>query len=421
MGVFQGDPYSGVIFLIIFNPIIEYIKKHKETQGYELKTETSVKFVSTTPFADDFNIISRNSTKHQQLVKDVETKLKTMGLVLKAPKCRSLSITGGKTSNIHFTLNNSGSEVKILFVLEKNMKFLESEVTGDSSKSAMFASMKLKLETKLENIHKSTLRGEYKLKIYSQYALPSMRYFMSVHHITKTHMDKLDNMVRQYLKLWLGIPKHGVTDASIFHPYMLNIKTPSQLYKEAQASTYAMIRIKGDNIVNHALDSRIERESHWTKKYSTVCKADKIYRENVANKTIVLPTTETDAEKKLLIYKAKKATNKSIKEETLTLWNNKVKKLTLQGEFIKLLTEEETNVTWQSTCRNIPKGVLAFALKASVNGLNTPDNLKRWGAKKMDKCNICGNFGKFEHILNWCPTALKQGRLKRRHDSVLAS
>ena len=40
-GVFQGDPYSGVIFLIIFNPIIEHIKKHKETQGFELKTKTS--------------------------------------------------------------------------------------------------------------------------------------------------------------------------------------------------------------------------------------------------------------------------------------------------------------------------------------------------------------------------------------------
>ena len=37
-GVFQGDPYSGVIFLIIFNPIIEYIKKHKETHGYSLST-----------------------------------------------------------------------------------------------------------------------------------------------------------------------------------------------------------------------------------------------------------------------------------------------------------------------------------------------------------------------------------------------
>ena len=157
----------------------------------------------------------------------------------------------------------------------------------------------------------------------------------------------------------------------------------------------------------------------WTKKYSTVCNADKTYKENVANKAIVKPTTETDSEKKSLIYKAKKATNKSIREETLTLWNDKVKKLTLQGDFINLLIEEETNVTWQSICKNIPKGVLAFALKATVNGLNTPDNLKRWGAKKMDKCNICGNFGNLEHILTWCSAALTQGRLKWRHDSVL--
>ena len=42
-GVFQGDPYSGVIFLIIFNPIIEYIKQHKETHGFELKTKNKCK------------------------------------------------------------------------------------------------------------------------------------------------------------------------------------------------------------------------------------------------------------------------------------------------------------------------------------------------------------------------------------------
>ena len=220
-GVFQGDPYSGVNFLIIFNPIIEYIKKQREQQGYELKTSPSAKFVVTPPFADDFNIISRNSTKHQQLVKDVEIKLKSIGLTLKAPKCRSLSIQGGKISNISFSLDNSGNPVNILSVLEKPMKFLGSEVTGDNSQSAMFASMKTKIETKLENINKSTLRGEYKLNIYSCYALPSMRYFMSVHYINKTQMDQLDRLVRKYLKLWLKIPKNGVTDAAIFHPYIL--------------------------------------------------------------------------------------------------------------------------------------------------------------------------------------------------------
>ena len=110
---------------------------------------------------------------------------------------------------------------------------------------------------------------------------------------------------------------------------------------------------------------------------------------------------------------------KSVKEETLALWNSKVKKLTLQGDFINLLIEEQSNVTWKSISNNIPKGVLSFVLKASVNGLNTPDNLKRWGIKKLDKCILCGNFGNLEHVLNWCGTALNQGRLKWRHDSIL--
>ena len=55
-GVFQGDPFSGTIFLIIFNPLIEYIKKYKDTQGYQIK---DIKVI-TTPFADDFNLVSNN-------------------------------------------------------------------------------------------------------------------------------------------------------------------------------------------------------------------------------------------------------------------------------------------------------------------------------------------------------------------------
>ena len=37
-GAFQGDPYSCVIFLVVFNPIIEYIKQNSEKCGYEIKT-----------------------------------------------------------------------------------------------------------------------------------------------------------------------------------------------------------------------------------------------------------------------------------------------------------------------------------------------------------------------------------------------
>ena len=110
----------------------------------------------------------------------------------------------------------------------------------------------------------------------------------------------------------------------------------------------------------------------------------------------------------------------SIKKETLNIWNNKVKKLTFQGKFVELIIEENENIAWKSIINNTPKGILSFAMKSCVNGLNTPDNLKRWGKRKLDKCEICGNRSDLEHILNWCPVALKQGRMTWRHDSIVS-
>ena len=122
----------------------------------------------TTPFADDFNVISKNSTSHQKLVSDVEKKLQSMGLVLKPLKCRSLSVQSGQVSNITFNLkSSSGVALPILSILEKPMKFLGSEVTEDNSPHAMFVKIHSKLETKLDNINKCTLRGEYKANIYA--------------------------------------------------------------------------------------------------------------------------------------------------------------------------------------------------------------------------------------------------------------
>ena len=117
--------------------------------------------------------------------------------------------------------------------------------------------------------------------------------------------------------------------------------------------------------------------------------------------------------------KAKKATKASLREETLQIWNDKIKKLVMQGDFVQLLAEEKENVTWKSIAFNIPKGILSFALKASTNALNTPDNLRRWGKRKLANCNLCGNHGTLLHILNFCKTSLNQKRFMWRHDSII--
>ena len=58
------------------------------------------------------------------------------------------------------------------------------------------------------------------------------------------------------------------------------------------------MRLKGDEIVNHALDSRIERESASTKRFSTIVAVDSIFQENIEKMRINLPGENIDNKKR---------------------------------------------------------------------------------------------------------------------------
>ena len=63
--------------------------------------------------------------QYQTLVTDLENDLQSMGLVMKASKCLSLSIQRGQTTKVQFYLKtNSEYTFSIYSVLEKPMKFL---------------------------------------------------------------------------------------------------------------------------------------------------------------------------------------------------------------------------------------------------------------------------------------------------------
>ena len=175
------------------------------------------------------------------------------------------------------------------------------------------------------------------------------------------------------------------------------------------------MRIKGDKLVNHALDSRLERESNWINKSSTILQCHQMLEQNIENDNIFIPSPlncpDVEHARRHAIPRAKKAIKKSIEEETLDTWNKKVEKITMQGDF--------TNVTWQAVIKNVPRGIMSFALNSVTNTLPSPDNLKRWGKRVVSKCPLCNNTGTLEHILNFCQVALTQKRYNYRHDSVL--
>ena len=97
-----------------------------------------------------------------------------------------------------------------------------------------------------------------------------------------------------------------------------------------------------------------------------------------------------------------------------------VKAAPFQGEMLMLLQEEGQDVSWQTTIHRVPRGVMAFAVRAGTNSLATPDNLARWGKQVnktciMEGCNAICTLG---HLLSGCPKSLD--RFTFRHDSVLS-
>ena len=66
---------------------MKYLKKRKETHGYSLTIkEKRVMNGITMPFADDFNIRTRDKALHQQTVKDVEINIQSMGMIIQQQK-----------------------------------------------------------------------------------------------------------------------------------------------------------------------------------------------------------------------------------------------------------------------------------------------------------------------------------------------
>ena len=124
-----------------------------------------------------------------------------MGFLFKSRKCRTLSICNGKSSNVTFVIKyfeNSNLKVHIEKMHERSHKFLGSQFTHTNTSRDYFLFFHKKLEEKLKNIDESKVRGENKLAIYERYALPLMRYHLSVQDLHKTHLDKLDNSATRY-------------------------------------------------------------------------------------------------------------------------------------------------------------------------------------------------------------------------------
>ena len=233
--------------------------------------------IVTLPYADDFCIISNNKVKHQKMISDTNDCVEEIGMRLKPSKCRSFSIQKGKPTINHFNIGNK----KVPSIQEEEQKFLGKVLFFQGKQSQTYEYIKKEMEKKIKHVHETKIRNEFKLWIYQNYVLPATRFILPIHDITKTDLSKLDNMTHRYIKIWGGLP--GCATNSIFHHQnALNVPMISELYKETHVLNYTNTKLKGDELVNHALNMKVDRESELKRITSAAVEAKEIFEGAVA-------------------------------------------------------------------------------------------------------------------------------------------
>jgi hypothetical protein len=64
---------------------------------------------------------------------------------------------------------------------------------------------------------------------------------------------------------------------------------------------------------------------------------------------------------------------------------------TMQENLFAVLQVDSEGITWKSYLWNLPRGVLKFALHASIDTLPIFTNLKKWAKRAYVNCHLCGN------------------------------
>lgn len=120
------------------------------------------------PFADDFNLITRDPRSHQRILRELLKRLKALRLTLKVPKCVSLGIKGGSFTPREFFIGGKAvptADKKDLVILgmfipaHGGLKEIAKRINDDVSSA-------------LTKINDCQIRSEYKAEIFSKFYVP---------------------------------------------------------------------------------------------------------------------------------------------------------------------------------------------------------------------------------------------------------
>ncbi|XP_055347591.1 uncharacterized protein LOC129594797 isoform X2 [Paramacrobiotus metropolitanus] len=397
VGLFQGDTMSCALFLLIFNPVLEFIENNQK-HGISFNSLPDKKLVALS-FADDLTLIVKNKSTMQRLLNDVDSRMNSLGLRLQPSKCRSFSLKKGVSTVSEFSIKGQ----RITNISEEPMKFLGAWIFEKHQSTSAGSKLCEIFDDFLQRIDNLNLRNTFKIKIYKDYMTSCVRFLLTVHDLSLSVVDQLESKVNKYIKKWIDL--RDFTNCDYFYSSDgLDLKSVKGIYLQAHAAFLADAICSTDTVVSVIASNSLEKS----------CLSD------TAIIGIVNNTVEAGKEAGISKGKIRKLVSAKVRSEMTTRRDNRLRTLVQQGAWKAVAEAQAVDTFWKSVLYNLPEKTVSFMVKAALDIAPSFTNLCKWGMSISAKCDLCGGeSGTLCHILNCCPIALSGARYTWRHNSIL--
>ena len=207
IGVYQGDPFSVVIFNTVMCTLIDALKPLQDL-GYSFSQ--SKRTVNLIQYADDTCLVGSGPARCQQLLQAVEKWLQWTGMQAKVPKCHSLGIQASSGKPFDPCLSLEGQAIP--YIGTSPIKFLGYTIQVPLATDIIRNKLLDKLKKMLQQVDEIPVTRHQKLLLYRAAICPRLNWDLAVNDLPLSWVtNKLEAEATKYLKKWSGLAKPADT------------------------------------------------------------------------------------------------------------------------------------------------------------------------------------------------------------------
>ena len=467
IGVAQGCTTSTMIFNIAFQLLLDihsFLTKEANV-GYTLHKSNVT--VTRPTYADDV-MLAQSFPKDGQISIDAfldalewSRNMKAKGKKWKCMALRRFN-TGEKSTEfvpaqplvyssfdpkLHIKKrDNDGKITKemITFIGDDKIplfKYLGFKIQYDLKEDIIKDQIEKQLKHLLVLVDKTLLTGPMKAWITNHHICSKLAWFLLIYDFSKSQVADWHKLIHACYRKWFGLAKSA--EPSILyrpnHHFGLNLKNLADLHKGLQVTKWHILKYSTDPQCRNLYSLMLNRDQKGhtgTGRTSTPrLTLERLERQTVLDKLAptkvtaqgfrsskVRDPTKKEKRTKLIDILKEEAENKRL----LLLHDYE-----MQNGWMKLGTDlqdmRDKDLTWKNLISRYSEELTKFTLNATLQTLNTPDNLRRWNAATDLPCTLCGYKNvTLKHILAGCPWVFnvenklpREDRYTWRHNCLL--